>query len=89
MPTIQIWANDNDFEDLRRLKKYLEHQVEKKFEGKAWRMSASYYSRGKRRRKRIRRPRINNSYIYREALKLYWLENEQHVISFEKSKKHR
>ena len=86
MPTIQIWVTDSDMEDLRRLKKFLEHQVEKEFGEKAWRLSASYYRRGKRRRKRIRRPRINNSYIYREALKLYWFENEQHVITYEKSK---
>ena len=89
MPIIQIWVNSEDMETLRRLKELHEHQVEERFGDKAWRMSASYYSRGKRRRKRIRRPTINNSYIYREALKLYWFENEQYVIAFEKGKRYR
>lgn len=85
MPTIQIWVTDYDFEDLRRLKKYLEHKVEEEFEGKAWRWD--YGRRGKR--KRVRPPKINDSYVYKKALNYYWLLNEKRVIAFEKSKKHR
>jgi len=84
MPTIQVWATEDDMETLRRVKEFLEHQVEKEFEGKAWRMSPR-----RRKRKRIRRPEMNYTYIYREALNLFWGTNEQQITAFEKSKKYR
>ena len=84
MPTIQIWVTDYDLGDLGRLKRYLEHQQEIVFEGKAYRMGGR---RGKR--KRIRRDRINDSYVFREALHSYWREMEEEVTAFEKREGYR
>lgn len=89
MSIINIWVKEDDMETVRRLKKFLEHQVEKEFEDKDWRWSSTYYRKGKSRRKRLTRPRINNSHIFRQALYYYWLENELQVRAFEKSKKYR
>lgn len=76
MPIVQIWANNDDMETLRRLKAYLEHEQEERFGGKAWRMSS--------RRRRIRKEKINESYVYREALNSYWNEKEQAIRDFER-----
>jgi hypothetical protein len=84
MPTVQIWINNEDMDVLRRLKAYLEYKQERDSEGKAWRM---YTLAG--RRKRIRRKRINDSYIYRQALNLFWTENEKFVLDFEKRERYR
>jgi len=83
MPIIDIWVKEDDMEILRRMKNFLEYQVEEKFEDKAWR-----WGRKRGKRKRIRRPRINNSHIFRQALYYYWSEIELQVIAFE-SKKYR
>ena len=71
-------------EILTRMKDFIEYQVEEEFEDKAWRWG---HKKGKR--KRITRPTINNSYIFREALYCYWIENELQVRDFEKSKRYR
>jgi len=79
MPTVQIWVNNDNMDTLRRLKAYLENEQDRHFEGKSWRMRSSLG-----RRKRVRREAINESYIYRQALNLFWAENEERVIDFEK-----
>jgi hypothetical protein len=85
MPIVQIWVNDENYEVLRRLKDFLQSEQEEQFEGKAYIVR----SRGRfgRRRKRIKRPKINPSYIFNEALNSYWIEKEEEVVSFEKKQK--
>jgi hypothetical protein len=83
MPTVQIWINDEDMESLRRLKEYFEYEQDRDFEGKSWRV----HNIGMR-RKRIRRKTINVSYIYRQALNLFWCENEKYILDFEKNNRH-
>lgn len=63
---------------------YFEYAQEREFEGKAYRLS---YRMG--RRKKIRRAKINESYIYREALHCLWREHEKEVRDFEKRRKYR
>lgn len=82
MPTLQVWVNNDDMDILRRLKAFFEYEQEREFEGRAWRKSAG------RRKKRIRRKIINDSYVYRQALNLFWTENEQFVLDFEKREKY-
>jgi len=48
MLIIDIWVKEDDMETVRRLKKFLEHQVEKEFEDKDWRWSSTYYRKGKK-----------------------------------------
>jgi hypothetical protein len=81
MATIQIWADKEDLKILERLKAFLEHEQEKMFEGKAWRMHKTYGER--RTKKRIRRKIINDSYIYRLALDMFWQQNAKFVQDFE------
>ncbi len=78
MPTIQIWATNQDMEDLRRLKEFFKHAQNEELGGR------HYITIAGRRRKIIKRDKINDAYIYREALKLFWLENEKYVREFEK-----
>jgi hypothetical protein len=94
MPTIQIWVTNEDMETLRRLITALENEQEEEFGGKAWRMSSPHMRGGRPRgrrygRERIKRTKINQSYIYRKALNLYWSENEQRVTDFEKGQRYR
>jgi len=36
MSLVQVWANKDDMEILRRLKAFIEHKVEEEFGDKAW-----------------------------------------------------
>jgi len=84
MSLIDIWVKEDDMEILRRIKNFREYQVEEEFEDKDW-----VWGRKRGKRKRIRRPTINNSHIFRQALYYYWSEIELQVIAFEKSKRYR
>ncbi len=84
MSTVQVWANQDDLETLRRIRAFLEHQQEEEFEGKSYRMETRH-----NRKRRIRRETINNSYIYRQALSNFWIENEETIVDFEKRRRNR
>jgi hypothetical protein len=64
LPTIQIWVPDCDMDILRKLKEYFENLVDEEFEGKAWLVDRPRFGKGRR----IRRPRINDSYVVRQAI---------------------
>jgi hypothetical protein len=85
MPTIQIWINNEDIMTLKRLKAYLEYEQDERFKGKAWR----WHTYAGRRERRILRKRINDSYVYRQALDLFWNELERKVLDFEELKGYR
>lgn len=69
MPTIQIWADNEDMEMLRRLKAFIQHCENKNNEGNG--------------------RRINESYIYRQALSRYWDENLKDIRKFEEHDRYR
>jgi hypothetical protein len=80
MPTVQIWVTEDDYERLSRLKAFYDWEQEQRFDGREFILDSEKYHG---RRRRIRRKKINNAYIFREALKCLWLEKEEEIIDFE------
>jgi len=84
MPIVQIWVNEKNYEILRRLKAFLESKIPP---SKRKIYSARSRSPVSRRTRQVKR-KVNNSYVFNQALDSYWNEKENEVISFEKKKKH-
>lgn len=79
--TLQIWVRKEDRDTLERLLKYFEEEQEERFGGKEYNYTSGGY---RRKRKRILRERINESYVYSQALNSFFNENEEEIIEFEK-----
>lgn len=83
MATIQACLPDYEMGILKKLKEYYESKVDEEFRGHTFNWD---FNRGHR--KMIRRPKVNDTFVVKEAIKLLWYETEER-IEFERKEKER
>jgi hypothetical protein len=88
MGTHQVYAKAHEEEMLNRLIAYYDNEQEKRFKGKAWLMGRNYRRtrRHSGRTRRIKREKINVTFVYRTGLHALWIEMQNKVVKFEKGK---
>lgn len=71
--TIQVTAQNEDLKILRKLREYYKEIQDREFGGKAWLVDRQRFGKGKR----IRKEKINNTYVIRRAILCLWEKIEE------------
>jgi hypothetical protein len=83
---VDIWVNEDTYDRIVRLKKFFEDKQERRFENKEYVLGNPQRYRGRFHRKRIKREKINNSFVFNEAFNYYWNDKEMEIHDFEKNR---